>query len=72
MLYKTKDWKVTGMDKRVGLHNLDIDFVGAFEHEYRWMVDFSRIIMIHTSKQFGTKTHLENLITIVKLMYGKH
>ena len=26
---------------------LDIDFVGAFDHEYGWIVYFSRIIMVY-------------------------
>ena len=25
---------------------MEIDFAGAFEHEYGWMVDFSRIIKL--------------------------
>ena len=34
---------------------MEMDFVGAFEREYVWMVDFSRILLPHSAISGGTR-----------------
>ena len=52
---------MTGTDSE-NIEFLDMDFIGTSEHEYSWMVDFSRIKVALFSQLLFSKY---NILTLV-------